>query len=249
MITLLAIMGRGIQKTEGAGGFFGWSLTEDLEVMEEDGAHAVYRKPVDDENVNCMIGGGQLNILAGAELILTYRPRVVVCAYGPRSQYLREVDGRSESEVMSNALLQILPMSGHCPPFLMSRWGSDNDLPGPSNTKTEVGYILDLALNQSNRRVGIVTVGVHLPRVILFAKEHLESERFKDQNLEINFFSSEQVLMESSPAVFAPRVTALHSSRAYRRNAEREARGIEAILSGTYGQGYEAWRPFNGKKG
>ena len=242
-------MGRGVQKTKGIGNFFGWSSTEDLEVVEENGAHAIFRKPVDDEDANCMVGGGQLNILAGVELIFAHRPKVVVCAYGPRSQYLREANGRSESGVMSNALERILPMPGHYPPFSMPRWDSDNDLPGPSNTKTEIGHILNLALNQSNRRVGIVTVSVHLPRVILFTKQYLESESFRDQNLAISFFSSEQVLIESSPKVFAPRVMTLHSSKAYRRNAEREARGIEAILSGTYGQGYEAWRPVNEGEG
>lgn len=106
-IELLAILGRGIQKV-GKDGV--WEATEDLEICDENGAHLAVRLPADDEHPHCLIGGGELNLHAGAVLARLHAStlKAVVCAYAPRPPYLAEVDGPNESEVMSEQLKTLL---------------------------------------------------------------------------------------------------------------------------------------------
>lgn len=238
MINLLAILGRGIQKTASDGP---WVLTEDLEVLADDGAHSIVRLPIDDRNPNCVVGGGELNLMAGLELCREYDPKLVVCAYGHRARYLVEADAPTESEIMSARFVKSCKELNLTEPEVVV-WPKDKDLLGPSNTKVELLNILRLALEKGCLVVGIVTVTVHLERAILFTRRHLASEEFVNKQIEVEFFASEQVLTRVRPETYALRTLRLFSSEAFRRNALREANGVEAFLSGSYTE-HEAWRP------
>ncbi len=82
---LIAILGRGIQRV-GSGG--SWEVTEDLEVCAPDRTHLPDRVPADDQNPCCLVGGGELNLLAGLELHRRIGAIVAVCAYSHRAPYL-----------------------------------------------------------------------------------------------------------------------------------------------------------------
>lgn len=230
MIDLLAILGRGIQKETADGP---WVLTEDLEVLAENGGHSIIRLPVDESNPNCVVGGGELNLAAGLELYHEHEPKLVVCAYGHRARYLVEADAPTESEVMSTRLALFCKVRTQTEPEMVV-WLKDKDVPVPSNTKVELLNILRLASDRECLSVGIVTVTVHLQRAILFMRRHFASEEFSHKHIEVEFFASEQVLTRVNPEAYAPRVLYLFSSEAFRRNALRELSGVNDFLAGRY---------------
>ncbi len=229
---ILAIFGRGVQQV-GPGG--PWVPTEDFETQIWNGtvpAHSAIRKRVDQDDPLCLVGGGELNILAGVELCRRLQPHIVVTAYGNRSQYLRDVpDSPSESEVMSERFLAEIRARKIYEPLVIV-WSRDRVVEGPSNSRREIRNILELGLERRLFRVGIVTVAVHLPRTILFAREVLQDPQFRD--FEIRFFASEQVLVETDPTTWAPRVMGIFMSPAFTRTAGFENRGIYCLLAGTY---------------
>lgn len=239
MYDVLAILGRGIQKITPHGG---WVLTEDLEMYGENGGHLIVREPVDDKSTRCLIGGGELNLLAGLELFIREGAKTVVYAYGHRATYLREIDGPTESEVMSRRFAELLEKEHHGwrePRIVI--WPRDRDVPGPSNTRAELENILELARENRGSEIAIVSVAVHLPRAMVFAEKHQEKPAFRDQSLD--FFSSEEILLEADAAKYAPRVLNIYASEAMRRTAEREAQGVQDFLAGKYGVELEGFRP------
>jgi hypothetical protein len=227
---LLAILGRGIhQETKGGP----WRLTEDLEVCDERGAHLPVRVRADDANPNCLIGGGEMNFMAGWWLINEHEPHVVVFAYGSRSDYLVSADGPSEGEVMSEQYLN--------PPNLLWKstslsdivvWPRGKIVPGRSNTDRELQNIFELALERNFTKIGVVTVHVHCARVLLMAQRHLVKPEFA--HLKLQFYVSESVLMNVEPNVYGPRIRAMHFSKAFMRSMHCEVRGINHLLAGTY---------------
>src|SRR5271157_1264609 len=132
---ILAILGRGIQRHHKNGS---WVLTEDLELCDEKSAHLAVRKPADDENPFCMVGGGELNLLAGIALYNQEGANIVVCAYGDRSEYLKSIDAPSESMVMSGYFLHA------CRTANIRVWKKEMSMPGPSNTNRELKNIFEL---------------------------------------------------------------------------------------------------------
>src|SRR3989338_1971225 len=110
-------------------------------MCDTNSAHLPVRAPVDDSNPYCMVGGGWLNLLAGIELSKQHSPKLVVCAYGHRSAYLKELDAPTESEVMSDKLRRVLPNAE------VAVWERKRELPGPSNTGRELLNILELAVS------------------------------------------------------------------------------------------------------
>ncbi|OGZ99509.1 MAG: hypothetical protein A3C07_04595 [Candidatus Sungbacteria bacterium RIFCSPHIGHO2_02_FULL_47_11] len=235
---LLAILGRGIQRKTQNGE---WFLTEDLEVCDEKGAHLPVRVPVDDEDPNCLVGGGRMNLDAGYWLIMEHNPDVVVCAYGARSEYLVSVDGPSESEVMSGFLdtdMLVAHDSGWKPirrrymgPDITT-WPREKTVPGPSNTNHELQNIFELAVERKLTKVGIVTVAVHYARSLLMAQRQLMKPEFA--HLELQFFVSEDVILRANGRFDQLRVLFMHGSKAFMRTMFREARGINYFLAGNY---------------
>jgi hypothetical protein len=245
-LDLLAIMGRGIQMLKPDSDptkVVSYALTEDLELCDERSAHLAVRVPADDANPYCMVGGGQMNLDAGVQLIddADEDPSIVVCAYGDRSDYLKSVNGPSESEVMSAALAEIFrhrmpPSPTHLNPEIVV-WPRARSLPIPSNTGQEIKNIFALALERNCLNVGIVTIGVHIPRTATYVAKQLSREPGLRNRLSVQLFESEEVLVAANPANW-PRVEALRNSQAFARNwggKNREADGISKIVRDVYG--------------
>lgn len=235
MTQLIAILGRGIQRSSPKGR---WDTTEDLEICDDQGAHLVVRQPANDADKNCLVGGGKLNLEAGFEYYKNYGHRdhdFVACAYGDRSRYLKEISkSPSESEVMSGQLGAMCKAQKiHFP--RVEIWERGRSADGPSNTRREVQNIFELAIQRQCLDVVIITVLVHLPRAMLFAQEHSRDPRFKI--LTVKFMSSEEILCSLNPKEYGPRILNLLSSSAFQRTAKMESRGVAAFLNGTYGVG------------
>jgi hypothetical protein len=221
---IVAILGRGIQRSSPGSG---WVLTEDLEVCDERSAHLPVRVPADDENPYCMVGGGTMNLLAGSILIRQNKPLITVCAFGDRSEYLKSVDGPTESEVMSRSLNKAILTA-------VVTWPRTRSAPGASNTRQELLNIFDLALKNDLKQIGIVTVGVHVPRTATYIAKHLSiHERYRQ--LAPTVLESEEILLAADRQQYGPRVEALRNSKAFARNWEREAIGISKIVRDVYG--------------
>lgn len=217
---LLVVLGRGIQFDGTA-----WRPTPDLEVYRKGAdrpVHFARPVPVDPSDPLCLVGGGQLN-LAAAATILRRRPMLTVLGFAPPSRYLREEDGPSESQVMSDALLTEVPAAR------VVRWSGATR--GDSNTETEVRNAFGLAKRRSLRRIRFLTVSPHLARVLLTA--HLVSRELanRDSRPPPDWFgvSSEGVVAESGEEGRA-RVSQLQRSPAYRRTIAYESRGIALLL-------------------
>lgn len=226
---LLAVLGRGIQQISDGN----WDVTEDLEVYDPAGAHLLKRVSfVDDHNPHCLVGGGQLNILAGVALHRKLGAELMVCGYAHRLPYLVAGDGPTDSEVGSACFRAGLEAEGLPLPEILV-WPRDKVMPDRSNTARELLNMFELALQRGSKHVSVVTVALHLPRTILFARHHVR-ERPDFRALEISFYASEQVLVEANPGLYATRVLALQMSQAYARTAFYERRGVLAFLSGTY---------------
>lgn len=229
---LLAILGRGIQHPSPESTV--WELTPDIELCDEKGAHLPFRAPENDDDPRSIIGGGQLNVLAGTILIDRLRPTLVVCAYGARSKYLNSIGAPSESEIMTSLLSNEVGKQKEIMPatdvFDEAAWHAEE-----SGTNREIHNILTLANQRNIKNVALVTVAVHLPRTALMAKQHLEREpAFK--NILLNCYASELVLLNDpeANAMYEARVRRIFASKSYVRNLERELRGMNDLLEGKY---------------
>lgn len=229
-LKLLAILGRGIQRLDENGP---WVLTEDFEVCGSDSGHLPVRIPIEDSNPHCFVGGGELNILAGLELLRKFQYDSVVCAYGHRSAYLKSINGPTESEIMSARLKEVSPTAK------IEVWPREREMPDPSNTNFEIKNILELAVVKDIGFVDILTVTVHLPRAIVFAERHLGKTEFR--HLSVRYHSSEQVLLETNADRHGPRVLSIYGSRAFQRSAKREAEGVHRILTNAYADQRPLW--------
>lgn len=226
-IELLAILGRGIRQKESGS----WTPTRDLEMYDENFAPIVKLLPADDADPNCLIGGGELNLLAGRELCRqhTQTLEMIVCAYGARSPYLVSTNGPSESEVMSEQLKRLV--SNAASPEIVI-WRCRRIAEGNSNTNREIQNVFELAAERGLKDVGIVTVAVHYARSLLMAQRHLINPSFA--HLKIQFFVSEDILLRLDPARFGERIRKMHGSQAFMRTLFFEQRGINCLLAGNY---------------
>ncbi len=227
---LLAMLGRGIQHP--SANTDEWVLTPDVEVCDEKGAHLLVRVPENDNDPNSIIGGGELNMLAGVTLVQELNPSLVVCAYGARSKYLNQIGAPSESKVMSDKLTAELTRKNvSVPPVEIydeAKLGADE-----SGTNRELYNIFSLAVERNITNVAIVTVAVHLARATLMAQRHLaEVSQFK--NITLQCYSSETTLLKSAPEEYSERVDHVFASQSYIRNFEREIKGMDDFLAGKY---------------
>lgn len=107
------------------------------------------------------------------------------------------------------------------------------------NTRDDLLQTLTLARDHGLRRIGIISVLVHLARCQEFLKKAVEAEP-EFENYEIQFFASEMILMQEQPKL-TPWLAELLISKAYCRTAERERRGAADLRAGKYdfsSQGY-----------
>lgn len=234
---LLAILGRGIQRLRAdsdPADIKSWVLTQDLEVCGKDSAHLDVQVPEDDAHPFSMLGGGGLTMLAAAQLIARHAPPTVVCAYADRADYLVNIHGPTESEVMSALLPEFLAQEEVTTLPEVPVWPRGRALPGPSNTGVEVRCIFDLAAERGVANVGIVGTSIHLPRVgahitKLFTRTP-EYRRFG-----VQLFEAEEILLHADPARYAARVERMRNSESFKRMFAREAAGISRIVRDLYG--------------
>lgn len=226
-IELLAVLGRGIRQRDDQL----WVPTRDLEMYGENFTQLAKQQPVDDADPHCLVGGGELNLLAGAMLYALHPKtlKAAVCAHGARSPYLSSVNAPSESEVMSGELRRLL---GEAEDPEIVVWNRERLTEGPSNTNREIQNIFELAEERGFTEVGIVTVAVQYARALLMAQRHLMNLRFT--HLTLQCYISEDVLLRHNPERFGPRIRAIHSSQAFMRTMFFEQRGINCLLAGNY---------------
>lgn len=230
---LLAILGRGIQQLEPGGP---WTLTQNLEVYDEKGGHLAIRRPIDDENPYCLIGGAGLNFRAGILLCRLHETtlKVVIAAYGERSPYLKSVSGPSESEVTSDMLTRYFREQNLVHPEIVV-WPQERTAEGLSNTNREIQNVFDLAVERGLTEVGLVTVLAHYPRALLMAQRHLMNPKFG--HLKLQCFMSEQVLLSGHNSFRSDDwedIRRMHGSKAFMRTLFYEQRGINCLLVGNY---------------
>jgi hypothetical protein len=228
MYDLIAILGRGIQKDKSA-----WSLTEEIEVCDKNSAHLIDRVSPDDENPCSMIGGGELNLIAGKILIENQDikpPKIVVCAYGHRAQYLEDADAPTESEVMSEQLKPFIPEETELLVWDKHRYPKPLV---PSNTRQEMLNVLDLALEKKCSRVAFIAIGVHVPRAATYLAKHLSVyEKYRVLNPVV--LETEEILL-ANRVKYSSLVEKIRSSKSFARNWVREADGIQKIIRDVYG--------------
>lgn len=234
---LLAILGRGVQMLDPKADptdVMSYASTEDLEICKRDSknqrlSHRRVRIPADDDHPDSIIGGGELNLLAGRQLICDLNPSYVVCAYGHRSDYLKP-DGPSESEVMSRWLNERFSF-----PSEVRIWSRNRELSTSSNTAQEFINILDLAVDLKCLKVVITTVGVHIPRAAVFLAHAIAQGGAKYNELSPPvLLRSEEVLLAADPKKWGPRVKQLRESKSFARNWEREASGMRDWILDQY---------------
>ena len=233
---LLAILGRGVQMLDPKADptdVRSYAPTEDLEICKRDPknqrlSHLRVRISADDDHPDSIIGGGELNLLAGLVLIRDHHFNYAVCAYGHRAGYLKP-DAPSESEVMSRWLhKERLRLN-------IKVWNRELEFIGPSNTAQEFINILDLAAELGCREVVIVTVGVHVPRAAVFLGHAIAQGGTKYSELSPPvLLRSEEVLLAADPEKWGPRVKQLWASKSFARNWERETIGMRDWILDQY---------------
>lgn len=241
MFDMIAILGRGIQRlNENAPleDIDSWVLTEDFEVCDVNSAHLPVRDtPADDNDPLCMIGGGEMNLAAGIQLMRIYQPslKLAVCAYGGRSKYLEAVGGPTESEVMSDRLVKTIGNDFFPPgsPGVVV-WERRHQLPVPANTRQELLNIFDLAVRSGLKTIAIVTVGVHVPRTAAYVAKHL-SVIPSFRGLAPIVLESEEILLAADYKKYAERVDEMRGSESFQRNWKNEAIGIQKLVRDVYG--------------
>lgn len=193
--------------------------------------------PHDDDDPNEVIGGGELNFAATKALYLeryyktTEVPDCTVFAFGNRSPYLAEHRYPSESEIMTATFVQeIKSETGHFPGvevFKEERWKVEG-----SGTFQEVRNILEFALQENFDEVIMVSILLHMARIMPMMEKHLRDPRYTDLRDRIRPEVSEFVLMRAQPAHYTCDIWDIFGSQSYIRNLKREASALERLREG-----------------
>jgi hypothetical protein len=235
-LDVIAVLGRGIERVPAGVGARHWRPTSLVEkckagTFEHLGLRAQSADPNDPD---CIIGGGNANVIAALQLFETRGAKAVLFAYGDRSKYLRESHGPLEGAVMKYEFLRRL---GKRAPEVLATVDLRGGLEQPpgiaSNTLRELENIFEFALANSFRRIAIIGIGVHVPRVNLFCDSVLAKGAERFGGLRVELLHSEALLLERSER-YREHVAAMRASAAYTRNAAMEERGITAFREGKY---------------
>jgi hypothetical protein len=101
------------------------------------------------------------------------------------------------------------------------------------NTRDDIEGIIALASARSIDEIGIVTVDAHLARTMEFARRALKPS----EKTRLFFFAAEALLARRYRYRSGVLLTLsyIKTTSAYHRSADREKRGLSALLRGTYG--------------
>lgn len=224
---MLAVLGRGAQMEYPGGP---WRPTGDyehwnLKVPPEQSRSAVVES-TDDENENCVLGGGTLNFDAAVELYSELRPELVVFGYGIPSPAFLKAGYPSESETTSGLFRDaIKDMLGYIPPvevFDPESWKNKIQNTG-SGTFNEVRHMLIRADEGGFDEIVFVTLLLHLSRAMKMVAKRLEEPELSHMTGKARYEASEIVLMRANPQKYNERIWAIHRSKAYVRELMRQA--------------------------
>ncbi len=229
---VLCVFGRGIEKVNGV-----WKPTAYIERLSESNGHPGVRvegiTPFDDDP-RVVIAGGDINATALAVLYEEFfglgSPAEVVAFAAGRPSYLANEPDQTltEGKVMHRHFLSIT-----------DPWRATEIVfqSGNRNTRDDLAETLALAKIRRFSGIGIITVGIHIPRCQEFMK-HVPVDLL--EGVEIRWFASEPIVLRYLPSEYRSLWEAMISP-AYTRTAERERRGIADLRAGKYNFGSQGY--------
>jgi hypothetical protein len=230
-VDAICILGRGIEKVS-TKCVDTWRPTQYVELPNAQGGHSGRRTPgVHLNDKVSLIAGAHANVVAACHLFQELRdkdlaPRIVVFAAG-RPSYLSDEPDQSltEGRVLSEYFVRkIRPRPRETEIIVF-----DHNL----DTQDDIRAFLSLATERQIGRAVVVTVKVHIPRAIEFAKQ---ARRQNANSVAMAFLSSEEILARRYAQRNAILKTLSHceASGAYKRTLAREIKGIAALRAGQY---------------
>lgn len=227
--TLLAVLGRGSMMAYPDGP---WAVTKDTDVWILGAKRPEVITTGSDDDPNTVIGGGELQLAAASILHRELNPLLTVFAYGNRSPYLKERGYPSESAVMTRLFQEMMRgRFGEEP--LVNVFNEDEWNTEGSSSFQEVHNLLTLGKAIGADEVVLLTIMVHMNRVLVMAAKHLNDDPvLRDMRSKLRFEVTESVLMRADPENYAERALAIFGSQAFLRNLERELNGSRAMYRG-----------------
>jgi hypothetical protein len=227
-IGAICMLGRGIERVQiGAGSV--WRPTRYLERPGPDGGHAGRRELARLDDDTSLIAGSNANLLATCTLFERLKhqgaaARMVIFAAG-RPPYLAAGPDPTLSEGL--VLRDIFRRRVHLDDRTETIIVTEN-----RNTYDDINSTITLATARSIGHVAMITLRVHLPRAMEFARQAPDAHR----DVRLTFVAAEDLLQEryaKHPCILRA-IAAARSCAAYQRTAAREAHGLQALRAGTY---------------
>jgi DUF218 domain len=229
-VDAICILGRGIEKVSTKCGDT-WRPTQYVELPNAQGGHSGRRTPgVHLNDKVSLIAGAHANVVAACHLFQELRdknlaPRIVVFAAG-RPSYLSDEPDQSltEGRVLSEYFVRKIRLRPRETEIIVF----DHNL----DTQDDIQAFLSLATERQIGRAVVVTVKVHIPRVLEFAKQ----ARQDANSVAMAFLSSEEILARrySQRNGILKTLSHCETSGAYKRTLAREIKGIAALRAGQY---------------
>ena len=206
-----------------------WRVTDNFDIW--DIASGKSRPDIiqskNDDDPNSIIGGGKLNLTAGAILYRDNNPALTVFAYGKTPPRPGHPEYPSECKVMTQ---QFLEMMGQEQPVRVKIFDPNNNVSG-SGTFQELKNILVLASEMEADKIIIVSVLTHMGRIAGMLANHLLDPTFRSLRTRIYPEVSEFVIMRAMPTMHEE-AWEIFGSKSMYRNLLRDAKGLEALFSG-----------------
>lgn len=188
-----------------------------------------------EEDPDCVLGGGELNLAAGLVLYEELNPEYVVFAYGKNSPSFEEAGYPTESHVVSTIFRKMVKKrTGGIAPVIVFNadfWQAHGKETG-SGTFNELRNIFLLANLFELDEVIIVSIHVHMTRALGMLARQLQDPEFSGLRKKVRYETSEAVLLRADTEKYAERLLDLFGSQAWVRNSGREFAGLQAMYRG-----------------
>ena len=229
----ICVLGKGIEQTPTKAGMV-WRPTRYIEQMSEIGRHTGFRVVgIDPDDNISVVAGSNANVLAATQLCTELYlngmpPRLVIFPSG-RPEYLAAHPDPTltEAKVLSDRFVR------SCRRIGIDR--TEIVILGKSrNTREEVRDALGLAAVRGMRAMAIVTVAVHLARAHEFVRIAVE-ENPALSSVATTLVASEEILQRRYARFrrLSEILKGCATSQAYKRSAQSERAGIDALRHGT----------------
>jgi hypothetical protein len=207
-----------------------WDITPGAPISRP----TVFLENIEDTDPNAVIGGGELNRDTAAVLHEELAPELTVFAYGKNSPAFAAAGFPSESSILSGLFLEMMRGRNAEPRveiFDPDFWDRQGKITG-SGTFQEIKNIFYLANLKQFDEVVIVTILLHLARVVAMVTKHLADPEFAGLREKVRFEVSELVLLRKNPQAYAERAWKIYGSQSYVRNLKREVNALENMYKG-----------------